>query len=324
MVAKTRLHDPRRPIRPLRPPPNLYSSVRAAHIIHRGTAHLHKSPFTRRDKYSDQMRNKKREKDDEKSLQCLQDERTKDSKFLYCDSRNQYDECDNDNYLWVGRSTNVDPIELLNDPLHTGNATYHRYSSQPSQLDMGPCEDLLVSGEEVVLRLSVPPVPRVSSATTKREETHESVLPRRGSARKSNKRVVVAKGTGTRDIDEEQLCADIATCDTLFLDTFAQETPELIAARNLKDKVKKKKSLKAAGGSRDQEKKKKGKAEKDNSERTKEDEDAKKSSKAEDENEKEVSESTQCDEKVKKKIKIVIGKKTKTKGNKKNLPEKDT
>ncbi|XP_071546070.1 cytosolic carboxypeptidase 2-like isoform X3 [Panulirus ornatus] len=342
VVAKTRLHDPRRPTRPLRPPPNLYSSVRAAHIIQRGTSHLQRSPLARRDnKYSDQMKHKKREKDDEKYLQCLQDDRNKDNKhILYCETRNPYDGCDN--YLWVRGSTNVDPIELLNDPFQSGNVPYHhyssqpsqldmghcvdhRYSSQPSQLDVGPCEDLLVSGEEVVLRLSVPPVPRVSSATsTSGEGTQGSLPPRGGSTRKSSKRVGVSKGTaGTRDVDEEQLCADIAACDTLFLDTFAQETPELIAARNLKGKVKKKKSVKAAGGARDSEKRKEDKPGKNNSEGSKEAEDTKKNLNVDNENEK-VYESTQSDGKVKKKIKIVIGKKTKSKVTKKTSPEKVT
>ena len=41
--------------------------------------------------------------------------------------------------------------------------------------------------------------------------------------------------------DDSHLCADIETCDTLFLDIGAKEPPELLAARNLKGKIKKKK-----------------------------------------------------------------------------------
>ncbi|RXG56019.1 hypothetical protein Avbf_04127 [Armadillidium vulgare] len=44
------------------------------------------------------------------------------------------------------------------------------------------------------------------------------------------------------DIDEETLCADIADCDTLFMDIGAKETPQLKAARNLKGKIMKKKA----------------------------------------------------------------------------------
>lgn len=42
-------------------------------------------------------------------------------------------------------------------------------------------------------------------------------------------------------IEDDPLCADIATCDTLFLDIGTKETPQLKAARNLKGRLKKKK-----------------------------------------------------------------------------------
>ena len=44
--------------------------------------------------------------------------------------------------------------------------------------------------------------------------------------------------------DDEQSCADIAGCDTLFLNIGVHEKPELKAARNLKEKLNKKKELK--------------------------------------------------------------------------------
>lgn len=311
VVAKTRLHDPRRQARPVRSPQSMYASVRAAQVIQRGTSRVHKSPLSR--KRSDDLWEKKRDKDTHRQLHYYQDDRTKENRN-YFESRNLYEGYD-DNLLWV-RGPNGEPTDVLTDPIHNGNLTYHRYSSQPTQLDMGPCEDLLVSGEEVVLRLSVPSIPRVSSGSKAGDEPSTPQVTRRGSTRKSGTRANSGKPRGTKDIDEEQLCADIATCDTLFLDTAAQETPELIAARNLKGKLKKKKSVKP-GGSKDSEKYKASKQD-----RNDENASGSKPSKAEDED-KESSESTPPDGKVKKKIKIVIGKKTK-KVSKKNLPDKDS
>ncbi|XP_045593717.1 uncharacterized protein [Procambarus clarkii] len=327
VVAKTRLHDPRRPVRPARPPPALYSSVRTAHGVHRGAPHLHRTPFNRRDKHGDQVKSKRKDKDEEKSLHYLQEDRTKDNRHLqYYDSRSSYNGYDNDNLLWV-RKPGGDALDFLTDSLHNGNLGYHRYSSQPTQLDMGPCDDLLVSGEEVVLRLSVPQTPKTTSATGSRsgDEALRTLAPRRDSTRRHSRRGSATRSSvvtaATKDVDEEQLCADIATCDTLFLDTSAQETPELIAARNLKCKVKKKKSVKTSMGSRETEKRKDDKQSENNE--VKQDE-GEKSFKVDYDNEKEVSECTQSEGKVKKKIKIVIGKKTKTKANKKSLSEKDS
>ncbi|KAK8738144.1 hypothetical protein OTU49_004067 [Cherax quadricarinatus] len=326
VVAKTRLHDPRRPVRAARQSPTMYTSVRTAHVIHRGTAHLHRTPFTRRDKNTDQTKTKRRDKE-EKTMQYLQDDRAKDKYLQYYDTRSSCNGYDNDNFLWV-RKPNGDAIDYL-DSLHNSNFNYHRYSSQPTQLDMGPCDDLLVSGEEVVLRLTVPQTPKVTTTgASPREETSLSLAPRRGSTRRHSRRGSDSKtaedsaATAIGDVDEERLCADIAACDTLFLDTCAQETPELIAARNLKGKVKKKKSIKTSGGSRETEKRKEEK-QSDKSE-TRQDEEGDKSFKIDDDNEKQVSESTQSEGKVKKKIKIVIGKKTKTKVSKKVPSEKDT
>ncbi|XP_069986707.1 cytosolic carboxypeptidase 2 isoform X2 [Penaeus vannamei] len=310
VVAKTRLHDPRRQPRPVRSPQSVYASVRAAQVIQRGTSRVHKSPLSR--KRSDDQWDKKR--DSHRQLHYYADDRTKENRN-YFDSRNHYEGYD-DNLLWV-RGPHGEPTDVLTDPIHNGNLTYHRYSSQPTQLDMGPCEDLLVSGEEVVLRLSVPSIPRVSSGSKAGDEPSASQVVRRGSSRKSGTRANSGKPKGTKDIDEEQLCADIATCDTLFLDTAAQETPELIAARNLKGKLKKKKSVKP-GGSKDSEKHRASKQDQDGEQSG----GGSKPSKAEDED-KESSESTPPDGKVKKKIKIVIGKKTK-KVSKKNLPDKDS
>ncbi|XP_068230419.1 cytosolic carboxypeptidase 2-like isoform X1 [Palaemon carinicauda] len=323
VVAKTRLHDPRRPVRPARPP-QLYTSVRTAHVIHRGTSRVQRSVLTRREKQQqgDLLREKKREKEIDKQLQYLQDDVLKDTKStLYFDPRHhhhQYDVCDNDNLLWM-RGSHSETVDLMTDPLHNGNLTYHRYSSQPSQLDMGPCDDLLVSGEEVVLRLSVPSVPRVGPAPKSGEESPFGTAPRRLGTRKVGRKTGTGKTSSNRDLDEEQLCADIAACDTLFLDTSAQETPELIAARNLKGKVKKKKAVKTVGG-KDSEKKK-GEKQEDAEEDKAEDEE---SGNVIEDNEKDSSESLQPDGKVKKKIKIVIGKKVKTKPSRKSLAEKDT
>ncbi|KAG7175392.1 putative cytosolic carboxypeptidase NnaD-like, partial [Homarus americanus] len=321
VVAKTRLHDPRRPARTTRPTPTMYSSVRTAHVIHRGTAHLHRVPFTRRDKHNDQIKNKRRDKDEEKSFQYLQDDRMKENGHLQnYDSRSVYNGYDNNNLIWV-RKPNGDTLDYLTDSLSNANFSYHRYSSQPCQLDMGPCEDLLVSGEEVVLRLSVPPTPKMVVTARPWEETSGSLASRKGSTTRHSRRGSTTKVSTTRDMDEEQLCADIATCDTLFLDTSAQETPELIAARNLKGKVKKKKSVKTRGGSGETEKRKDDKESESNYKVT-QDEDSEKLFKVDDGHGKEVSESTPSEGKIKKKIKIVIGKKSKTKVSKKNLQEK--
>ncbi|KAK7077233.1 Cytosolic carboxypeptidase 2 [Halocaridina rubra] len=321
VIAKTRLHDPRKPVRPTRPSQNLYASVRTAHVIHKGTTRVQRSLLTRREKHNDQIRDKKREKVFEKQLHYLQDDMAKDNKTLhYHDSKHHhYQGYDNDNLLWV-RGPDGEPIDIMTDPIHNGNLTYHRYSSQPSQLDMGPCDDLLVSGEEVVLRLSVPSVPKVPFVPKIGEESSRYVSMRtRLVNHKTGRRGSTSKLTGTRDIDEEQLCADIATCDTLFLDTAAQETPELIAARNLKGKVKKKKAVKGTD---------KKKEEKDNGQGmdVKPQDDMRKASTSnfDDDQEKESSESLQQDCKVKKKIKIVIGKKAKTKATRKSLRDKDT
>ena len=50
-------------------------------------------------------------------------------------------------------------------------------------------------------------------------------------------------GYSWRD-DDSCLYSDIEACDTLFLDIGAKEPPELLAARNLKGKIKKKKVVK--------------------------------------------------------------------------------
>ena len=112
------------------------------------------------------------------------------------------------------------------------------------------------------------------------------------------------RGSQTKPmLDQDSLCADIASCDTLFLDTGLQETATLKAARNLKGKVKKKK--KSEGGNHQLE--------------TGTEEGSKLiplDAEALDDNEdKNLNEATD-EGKIKKKIKIVIGKKMK-KGKKK-------
>ena len=115
--------------------------------------------------------------------------------------------------------------------------------------------------------------------------------------------------TDDEDDDSERLCADIATCDTLFIDIGAKETPELIAARNLKGKVKKKKDL-------CDNKNKKGFKSENNANESLNDEENNKINF----DDSTLKDANQTEPKVKKKIKIVIGgKKPKTKLRRKNI-----
>ncbi|KAK8400460.1 hypothetical protein O3P69_003251 [Scylla paramamosain] len=235
VVAKTRLHDPRRLVRPTRPQPIVYTSGRAAH---RGASQLHRSTLTRRGKLNDHIFIKRREKEYSHLLLPPETRVRRTTAVQYIESSPLDSGHGNDHVLWLRKST-VESTEDVGESLLNGNMGYHRYSSQPTQLGMGPCEDLQVSGEEVVLRLSVPTAIRVTSPSRRGEKT------RRGSSRKSSGKTSSVRKV-TISAEDEELCADIATCDTLFLDTSAQETPELLAARNLKGKVKKKKNAKAS------------------------------------------------------------------------------
>ena len=208
----------------------------------------------------------------------------------------------------------------------------HLFTSQPTPIDMGLCQDLplpeapMTPDGEVVVTLQVPEYPSVRREVNKNKKHSEGSPPRvvpsasaspspspptiellpeqKPSSGKPSKKS--AKPGGNRELDSEQLCADIAACDTLFLDIGAKETPELIAARNLKVKVKKKK---------DTDKPKKTKNNNDNEFNPDE--------KVDEENNKvtntleNTKDPSQPEVKVKKKIKIVIGKKPKTRLKKK-------
>lgn len=307
VVAKTRLHDPRRPARPTRPPPIAYTG----RATHRGASQLHRATLTRRGKLNDHVFSRRREKEYGHFL-LPPESRVRHTNSQYLDSPPSDNGLDNDHVLWL-RKTNVDSVD--DESVLNGNVAYHRYSSQPSHLGMGPCDDLQVSGEEVVLRLSVPTSLRVPSPSRNKERI------RRGGGRKTSARNSAAREVIIKAEDEE-LCADIATCDTLFLDTSAQETPELLAARNLKGKVKKKKNAKAAAEAKEEARKN----DEGEGRPTTEGIDGNSPSspgKVEGQTE-EVSGTTQPDLKVKKKIKIVIGKKTRPKISKKIIVEKDT
>ena len=274
---------------------------------------MHRSTLTRRGKLNDHIFSKRREKEYGHLLLPPETRVRRSSAVQYIDSPPSDSGHDNDHVLWLRRSI-VESVEDVGESLLNGNMTYHRYSSQPTQLGMGPCDDLQVSGEEVVLRLSVPTSIRVTSPSRSGERT------RRGSSLRSS-----GKNSGVREAmmkaEDEELCADIATCDTLFLDTSAQETPELLAARNLKGKVKKKKNAKSSTEDKEEVRKRN---EKDRA--TTEEVDGNKDSSSLEKVDQieEVSGTTQPDLKVKKKIKIVIGKKTRPKVSKKIIVEKDT
>ncbi|XP_063874130.1 uncharacterized protein LOC135107747 isoform X3 [Scylla paramamosain] len=311
VVAKTRLHDPRRLVRPTRPQPIVYTSGRAAH---RGASQLHRSTLTRRGKLNDHIFIKRREKEYSHLLLPPETRVRRTTAVQYIESSPLDSGHGNDHVLWLRKST-VESTEDVGESLLNGNMGYHRYSSQPTQLGMGPCEDLQVSGEEVVLRLSVPTAIRVTSPSRRGEKT------RRGSSRKSSGKTSSVRKV-TISAEDEELCADIATCDTLFLDTSAQETPELLAARNLKGKVKKKKNAKASTENKERVRKSDEVDERTASEGIDGDRESCSLEKV-DQND-EVSGTTQPDLKVKKKIKIVIGKKTRPKISKKIIVEKDT
>ncbi|XP_050714852.1 cytosolic carboxypeptidase 2-like isoform X2 [Eriocheir sinensis] len=306
VVAKTRLHDPRRPARPTRPPPIAFTG----RPTHRGASQLHRATLTRRGKLNDHAFSRRREKEYGHFL-LPPDSRVRHSNasLQYLDSPPSDSGLDNDHVLWLRKST-VESVDDVGESVLNGNLAYHRYSSQPSHLGMGPCDDLQVSGEEVVLRLSVPTSIRVTSPSRKGERI------RRGGGRKSSARNLIAREVEIKAEDEE-LCADIATCDTLFLDTSAQETPELLAARNLKGKVKKKKNAKAAADGR-----KNNEGEEPANIEGVDGSASSSPGKVVGQSE-EVSGNTQPDLKVKKKIKIVIGKKTRPKISKKIIVEKD-
>lgn len=310
-MAKTRLHDPRRLARPTRPPPIVYTSGRAAH---RGASQLHRSTLTRRGKLNDHVFTKRKEKEYGHLLLPPETRVRHSTAVQYIESPHSDNGHDSDHVLWLRKST-VENVEDVAEPLLNGNVTYHRYSSQPTQVGMGPCDDLQVSGEEVVLRLSVPTAIRVTSPSRSGQRT------RRGSSRRSSGRSSRIREVMMRAEDEE-LCADIATCDTLFLDTSAQETPELLAARNLKGKVKKKKNAKASAENKEEIRRNDEVEERATTEGADGIRDSSSLEKVE--QSEEVLGTTQADLKVKKKIKIVIGKKTRPKVSKKIIVEKDT
>lgn len=311
VVAKTRLHDPRRPARPTRPPPIGYTG----RATHRGASHLHKATLTRRGKLNDHVFSRRREKEYGHFLLPPESRvRHSNSSLQYLDSPPSENGLDNDHVLWLRKST-MESVDDVGESVLNGNLAYHRYSSQPSNLGMGPCDDLQVSGEEVVLRLSVPTAIRVTSPARNGQRI------RRGGGRKNSAKNSIAREVMIKAEDEE-LCADIATCDTLFLDTSAQETPELLAARNLKGKVKKKKNAKAAAEAKEEVRKNDEGEEPANTERV--DESSSPSPAKVVGQPEEVSGTTPPDLKVKKKIKIVIGKKTRPKISKKIIVEKDT
>ncbi|XP_076028748.1 uncharacterized protein LOC143017765 isoform X1 [Oratosquilla oratoria] len=140
-----------------------------------------------------------------------------------------------------------------------GVVQQHRFHSQPVLVETSLQNNLTVTGEEMLVK-DFSPLRGGStsgnlhnstssySSSNKMSTTHTSSPlpppppppavtpePRTGTVKANVPRI-------HSSYDNDQLCADIASCDTLFLDIGARETPELIAARNLKGKVKKKKA----------------------------------------------------------------------------------
>ena len=152
-----------------------------------------------------------------------------------------------------------------------------------------------------------------SGYKSKQNESAESASEKAGSRTKPSKL------NETWKEDDTHLYSDIKNCDTLFLDIGTKEPPELLAARNLKGKIKKKKVSRQ-----------KGKQVGDSSEKTAEDEAKVANTSAllspgvdvDVSLEKPANETDPPTIKVKKKIKIVIGKRPKTKiTRRKSIPD---
>ncbi|CAL4124496.1 unnamed protein product, partial [Meganyctiphanes norvegica] len=155
VVAKTRLHLPpqhNNNQKPTRPSHSLYSSVRTRQVIHKTSTIARRTHISRKKErhYAQTSHNpkiKKLYKDAENNHLSIQD------------GQNNRDELKSKKKSPRFLSPNPGS-EICETIYEFGNnflsPNGYQYSSSPSHLDMGPCEDLQVSGEEVVIRLPVP------------------------------------------------------------------------------------------------------------------------------------------------------------------------